>query len=69
MTSVKEQVIEYSETTKLSITWMSSKESVRGLCIRWQNAAVRSGLVHHFAYADFFPVPEKKDVLSHPVRA
>ena len=23
----------------------------------------------HFAQADFFPVPEKKDVLSDPVRA
>ena len=68
-TSVKGQVTEYSEITKLSITQMSSEEKVNGLSIRWHKAVVRSGLVHHFACADFFPVPEKKDVLSDPVRA
>ena len=69
LTCVKGQVTEYSETTKLSMMWMSSEEIVKGLSIRWHNAVVRSGLVFHFAYADFLPEPEKKDVLLHPVRA
>ena len=58
-----------SEITKLSMTQMSSEERVNGLSIRWHKAIVRSGLVHHCACADFFPVPEKKDMLSDPVRA
>ena len=51
------------------MTQMSSEERVNGLSIRWHKAVVRSGLVHHFVCADFFPVSEKKDVLSNPFRA
>ena len=69
LTSVKEQVTEYKVTTNLSITSISSEESTRGCSIRWHNVVVRSGLVAHLRYTDFFPVPEKNDVLSHPVRA
>ena len=32
------------------------------------NAVVTSRLVHHFPYTDFFPVLEKKDVLSDPIK-
>ena len=69
LTSVKGQVVEYKETTKLSKTLISSDGSVRGLSIRWHNVIVSSGLVAHLRYDDFFLVPEKKDVLSHLVRA
>ena len=68
LTAVRVQETEYNEMTKLSITAMSS-EGVTGLSIRWQNMVVSSGRVLNFAWADFFPVPEKKDVLSDLVRA
>ena len=55
--------------TKLSMTALSSEEGVSGLSIRWQSVVVSSGRVLHFCVADFFPVTEKKDVLSDPVRA
>ena len=69
LTSVKGQVAEYKETIKLSKTLISSDGSVRNLSIRWHNEVVSSGHVAHMRYADFFPVPEKKDVLSFLVRA
>ena len=50
-TSIKGQVKE----TKLSMTLISSEESVRGLSIRWHNVVVRSGLMAHLRYEDFFP--------------
>ena len=66
LASVRVQVTEYNEMTKLSMTVMSSEEGVSGLSIRRQSVAVSSGRVLHFG--DLFPVPEKKDVLYDPVR-
>ena len=65
LTSVKGQVSEYKETTKLSKTLISSDGCVRDLSFRWQNVVVSSGLVAHLRYADFFPVPKKNNVWSH----
>ena len=63
--SVKVEVVEYKETTKLSKTLTSSNKSVRGVSIRLHNAVVSSGLVAHLRYADFFTVPGKKKIRSH----
>ena len=54
LTSIKGQVTEYKETTKFSMTSISSEESVTDLSTRRHNVAVRSGLVAHLRCADFF---------------
>ena len=66
---VKEQLTEYSETTKITMTLISSEESMIGPTISWHSEAAKSDLVNHFSYSDFFLMPEKKEVLSDPVKA
>ncbi len=70
LTSVKLLVRSYISITNRSITLMHASSISSGIIISASRMGVSSAeYTFHTSHAVFFPLPLKKDTVSHPVRA